>query len=271
MSSSGQAFVGSIPEIYDTHMVPLIFDCYAQDLARRATTDGAASRVLEVAAGTGALTRALAPLLPSDAQYVVTDLNPPMLERARQRQPPDQRIEWRQADALALPFEDAAFDLVCCQFGVMFFPDRVAGYREVRRVLTPGGRFAFNVWDDLATNDFASLVAGVLAAAFPDDPPHFMATTPHGYHDVDRIRDELQAGGFTRVEGETVEMESRAETARDVAVAYCQGTPMRVEIESRNAAALEPLTRRATDAIAERYGPGPLSGRITAHVFVAYG
>jgi ubiquinone/menaquinone biosynthesis C-methylase UbiE len=140
MLEADKVFAGSIPENYDRYMVPLIFELFAADLAQRAASLSP-NAVLETAAGTGVVTRALAPGLSADASYVVTDLNQPMLDYAASRQTPDSRITWRQADALALPFEDASFDLVCCQFGVMFFPDRSSGYREARRVLKPGGHF----------------------------------------------------------------------------------------------------------------------------------
>src|SRR4029078_9945622 len=134
MLETDKVFAGSIPENYDRYMVPLIFESFAADLAQRAASLSPRA-VLENAAGTGVVTRALAPKLSPGASYIVTDLNQPMLDYAASRQPADRRIKWRQADALALPFENAAFDLVCCQFGAMFFPDRTAGYREARRVL----------------------------------------------------------------------------------------------------------------------------------------
>ena len=144
MLETDKVFAGSIPENYDRYMVPLIFEPYATDIAQRAAALSP-NAVLEVAAGTGVVTRALAPNLSPSASYIATDLNQPMLDYAASRQAPDSRIKWRQADALALPFENAAFDLVCCQFGAMFFPDRTSGYREARRVLKPGGHFLFNV------------------------------------------------------------------------------------------------------------------------------
>src|SRR5215470_14973077 len=208
-SDSDKVFAGSIPENYDRYLVPLIFQFYADDMARRvaALAPGA---VLETAAGSGVVTRALAPGLPRDASYTVTDLNQPMVDYARSRQPPDTRITWRQADALALPFENAAFDLVCCQFGAMFFPDRTAGYREARRVLKPGGHYIFNVWDRIEENVFADDVTKALAEIFPNDPPRFLARTPHGCHDTALIRSDLEAAGFSRVVIETRAEQSRA-------------------------------------------------------------
>jgi ubiquinone/menaquinone biosynthesis C-methylase UbiE len=134
-----------------------------------------------------------------------------------------------------LPFEDAGFDTVACQFGVMFFPDRVKGYSEARRVLKPGGRLLFNVWDRIEENDFADVVTEALGQVFPDDPPKFLARTPHGYHDVDRIRADLVQAGFDDIAIEPVAHISRANSPTHPATAYCQGTPLRAEIEDRGA------------------------------------
>src|SRR3984885_13347856 len=270
MADSDKVFAGSIPKFYDTLMVPLIFEAYAADLAELVAASSPGS-VLETAAGSGAVTRALAPKLSADACYVVTDLNQPMLDYAATRQGSDSRIEWRQADALDLPFEDASFDVVCCQFGVMFFPNRGAGYAEARRVLRPGGRFVFNVWDRIEENAFADDVTNAVAAVFPHDPPRFLARTPHGYHDIALIREELSRAGVADIEIETREEVSRAPSARDAATAYRQGTPLRNEIEAREASLLQLATHRATEAIARRHGEGPVAGKIQAHVIVAAG
>lgn len=268
MPEADKVFAGSIPENYDRHMVPLIFESYARDMAQRAAALSPRA-VLETAAGSGVVTRALAPKLSLDASYMVTDLNQPMLDYAATRQAADNRISWRRADALALPFEDAAFDLVCCQFGVMFFPDRPSGYREARRVLKPGGCFLFSVWDRIEENVFANDVTNALAEVFPDDPPRFMARTPHGYHDTALIRRELEQVGFSSVVIETRADQSRASSPRHAAVAYCQGTPLRNEIEARGAEKLEAATDHAASRIAEKHGSGEVSAKIQAHVIVA--
>ena len=270
MAESDKVFAGSIPKFYDTLMVPLIFGAYAADTAALVASFSPGA-VLETAAGSGVVTRALAPQLRADARYVVTDLNQPMLDYAASRQGADSRIAWQQADALALPFADAAFDVVCCQFGAMFFPNRVAGYAEARRVLRPGGRFVFSVWDRIEENAFADDVTKAVATVFPNDPPRFLARTPHGYHDVALVREELRRAGFTDVVVETHEKLSRAPSARDAATAYCQGTPLRNEIEARDASLLQLATDRATQAIASRHGAGPVAGKIQAHVIVAAG
>ena len=265
MADGDKVFAGSIPELYDTYLVPLIFEAYANDLAER-TAAIMPKAVLETAAGSGVVTRALAPRLASDAQFVVTDLNQPMLDYAAIKQGSDDRITWRQADALDLPFDDASFDAVVCQFGVMFFPDKVTGYAEARRVLKPGGTFFFNVWDKIEANEFAHLVTEAAANVFPDDPPRFLARTPYGYHDVEVIRDELGRAGFSDISITTLEEMCRAPSPRHVAVAYSQGTPLRNEIEARDASLLDHVTDRATEAISEQFGNGPVSGKICGHV-----
>jgi len=233
--------LGSIPELYDTYLVPMIFEEFADDLAGRVAAL-APENVLETAAGSGVVTRALAARLPPSAHYVVTDLNQPMIDHAQRQQGPDNRIKWQQADALSLPFADASFDLVLCQFGVMFFPDKVAGYREARRVLKPGGRFLFSVWDHIGVNEFADVVTQTATAVFPEDPPQFMARTPHGYHDLGEIRKHLADAGFADPSISTITKSSPAPSPRHAAVAYCEGTPLRGEIEARDANLLDHVT-----------------------------
>ena len=251
-------------------MVPLIFESYARDIARRAAALSPKA-VLETAAGSGVVTRALAPGLSPDASYIVTDLNQPMLDYAATRQNADDRITWRKADAQALPFEDATFDLVCCQFGAMFFPDRPSAYREARRVLKSNGYFLFNAWDRIEENVFADDVTNALAEFFPSDPPRFMARTPHGYHDTALIRSDLEKAGFSNVTIETRAEQSRAPSPRQVAVAYCQGTPLRNEIEARGPDKLEAATEHAASAIARKHGTGEVAAKIQAHIVLARG
>jgi ubiquinone/menaquinone biosynthesis C-methylase UbiE len=270
MVTTDKLFAGSIPEIYDRLLVPLIFEAYARDLAERIARVEPQD-ILETAAGTGVVTRAIAARLPVHAHIVATDLNQPMLDHAAAKHAHHNPVTWRQADAQALPFEDRKFDVVACQFGAMFFPDKVAAYREARRVLKPRGHFFFNVWDKISDNEFADVVTQALAKLFPQDPPRFMARTPHGYHDVGKIRADLTAAGFADVAIETVDHRSRAASPRDPAIAYCQGTPLRNEIEARDASRLEDATKAATDAIARRFGSGPVDGRIRAHVITATG
>ena len=268
MVATDKVFAGSIPEFYDRRLVPLIFEPYAADMARRIAA-AAPQDVLETAAGTGALTRAAASRLPSGVRITATDINQPMLDYAMARQSGDKRITWKQADALALPFDDQSFDVVACEFGAMFFPDKVRAYKEARRVLKPGGRFLFNVWDKISENDFADTITEALAKFFPQDPPQFLARTPHGYHDGNQIRAELAEAGLTSVAIDAVDARSKAASPRDPAVAYCQGTPLRNEIEARDASRLEEATDYATEAMARKYGHGAVDGRIRAYVITA--
>jgi len=268
MPETDKVFAGSIPENYDRYLVPLIFESFAQDIARRVAALSPGS-VLETAAGSGAVTRALTPRLSPDAGYVVTDLNQPMLDYAATRQGTDNRITWRKADALALPFENASFDVVCCQLGVMFFPDRQTGYREAKRVLKPGGYFLFNVWDRIEENVFANDVTNALAEVFPSDPPRFLVRTPHGYHDTALIHSELEKAGFSSVVIETRADQSRASSAHHPAIAYCQGTPLRNEIEARDADKLEAATDYTASRIGNSHGTGEVAAKIQAHVVVA--
>lgn len=258
-------FAGSIPELYDTYLVPLIFEPYAADLAKRLSAR-TLSRVLEIASGTGVVTRALAAAFPESVSIVATDLNQAMLDYAAAAGTA-RPVEWRQASAMHLPFEDGTFDAVVCQFGVMFFPDKAKAFAEARRVLRPGGIFIFSVWDRIAENEFADVVTSALEAMFPDDPPRFLARTPHGHYDHHTIKQSLAAAGFkTTPRIDTVTARSRAASARIPAVAYCQGTPLRNEIVARDATQLEAATARAEEAIAMQFGWGAVDGRIQAHV-----
>jgi ubiquinone/menaquinone biosynthesis C-methylase UbiE len=269
MTDRDKDFLGSIPEIYDAFLVPLIFETHAEDLANRVRALKPLA-VLETAAGSGVVTRALASALPAESRYVVTDLNRPMLDHAASKQGPDARITWQQADAMDLPFEDALlFDAVVCQFGVMFYPDKSTGYAEAYRVLKPGGSLIFNVWDRIETNEFADVVTTAAAEVFPDDPPRFLPRTPHGYYDEELILEDLRAAGFADVAYESLDAMSTAPSPRHPAVAYCQGTPLRNEIEERDADLLDFVTERATDAIAERFGSGQVAAKIRGHIISA--
>jgi len=260
-----KVFSGSIAALYESHLVPLIFEPYAADLATRVAARSPA-RLLEIGAGTGVVTRNLASALPENASIVATDLNQPMLDLASSigtRRP----VEWRQADAMRLPFADGTFDVVVCQFAAMFFPEKAKAFSEARRVLRPGGFFHFNVWDRIEENEFADVVTTAVASMFPSNPPRFLARTPHGYHERADLERDLAAAGFTSLpEIETVTARSKADSAKIVAFAYCQGTPLRNEIEARAPLRLAETTDLATEAIARRFGRGPVDGKISAHV-----
>lgn len=267
MSGSAFAFEGSIPELYDRLMVPMLFAPYAAETARR-VADLQPREVLEVACGTGAVPREVVPLLAETARYVATDLNTDMLDVASARQT-DARLTWQQADATALPFEDGAFDLVLSQFGVMFYPDKVAGHREALRVLRPGGTYFMTIWDSVEANGFPGTAIDAAREFFPDNPPHFMKSIPHGYFDVDRIRTDLEAAGWSDVQIEAVEKIHSIPNARFAAEAFCRGSPFRFEILDRDSEALDKVMDRIEALVAERYGTEPATGPFRAFYVTA--
>ena len=246
--SSDTQFVGSIPALYESLLVPMIFAEPARAMAESIAALRPAA-VLETAAGTGVLTRELVDT--GDAAITATDLNGAMIEAARLRLTSD-RVRWQVADAMELPFDDATFDVVACQFGAMFFPDKVAGYAEAGRVLRPGGSFAFSVWDRIETSPVAAIVTNALCAAAPDDSLDFLARTPHGHHDVATIAGDLRAAGYDDIVIEPRVGTSR-QTARDGAVAYCQGTPLRGKIE-QSRLSIDDATDIATEALTAAFG-----------------
>ena len=263
MSQNDKAFAGAIPQVYESHLVPMIFEPYAADLVRRIARRKP-TRILEIAAGTGVLTRAMALAMPR-ADIVATDLNQAMLDQAAAAGTPN-NVTWRLADAQALPFDDGKFDTVVCQFGVMFFPDKPKAHAEARRVLKPGGTYLFNVWDRLEDNAFPQAITEALATVFPDDPPRFLARTPYGYADEALIVRELEGGGFADAYIEKVTAISRAPNARHAAEAFCHGTPLRGEIEARDPSGLDRATGAAERGLVRRFGRGAVEGKIQARI-----
>jgi ubiquinone/menaquinone biosynthesis C-methylase UbiE len=266
MPATDTFFAGSIPAIYDRLMVPMLFEPYAADVAKRAKGFGSRD-ILETAAGTGVVTRALHHALP-DANIVATDLNPAMLEAAAERLKSG-KVRYQAVDAQDLPFEDQCFDLIVCQFGVMFFPDKVGANREAFRVLRPGGRYLLVVWDSIDRNPAAKLLNETVAAQFPDDPPAFLARVPHGYHDLGQITADLMAAGFDDIEFETIGHRICLGSSRDAATALCQGSPLRSEIEARDHTALDRVTEAAAKALATFEGPEGFDAPMSAHLVIA--
>jgi len=265
--TSDSSFTDDVAKFYESNLVPLIFEPYADDLAARARALQPKS-VLEIACGTGVVTRALADALPADCKITATDLSPAMVAHG-ERIGTSRPVTWRQADVMSLPYADPCFDVVVCQFGVMFFPDRAAAYREIGRVLRPGGTFLFNVWNGIEENEFADVVTTAVGALFPDDPPLFLARTPHGHGAPSEIEEDIESAGFARCVIEQRDDTSPAATPDLPAIAYCHGTPLRGEIEARAPGDLDRVTAAATSALRARFGDGPLEGRISAAVIEA--
>ncbi len=264
MTSSDTRFQGSIPRTYDELLGPLLFEPYALDLAARLgeITEGA---VLETAAGTGRVTRALSSVLPSRVRILATDLNEAMLEVARTRVNAPS-VTFRQADAAALPFRDTEFDAVVCQFGVMFM-DKGACFREAKRVLRRGGRFVFNVWDCLEQNEVSKVVHDACGAMFPDDPPRFYERVPFAYRDEARIREDLTAAGFEDIAIEVVDKVTRAPSAEIAAIGLCRGTPLFGELQARGR--VDEAVSHVARALAAQFGSASFDNRMRALVVSA--
>jgi len=265
MPLSDGAYTGKIPEIYDRNLRELLFAPYAEDVARRAK-ELKARRILEIAAGTGVVTEALAQAIP-DAMIEATDLNQAMVSFASQRRA-GAAIRWSTADAQSLPFADETFDLVVCQFGAMFFPDRAKAFGEARRVLAAGGAYIVSLWEGLPRNDVARIVSDAARSVFPDDPPLFLERAPFGHGDPIAIERDLRAAGFSDVAFDRVEKRSRG-AALSGARGFVEGTPLRFEIEARDARRLQDVVEAATQALEKAYVGSTIDGLMSAYVFTA--
>ena len=266
MESVDVRFSGSVPANYERYMVPLLFRPYAEQLADRAA-GYAPKRILETAAGTGVVTAALAAAIP-DAQIVATDLNQDMLTIAAERAASD-RVTFAAADAQELPFDDGEFDLVVCQFGIMFYPDKVKGNSEAHRVLRDGGRYLLAIWDSIERNTLCDLANRSMHKLFPDNPPKFMERGPFSYHDPEWIERDLRAAGFGTVDIETVALRSRSPSADDAARGLTYGSPMGVELAEYGAGALERVFEDFSGAAREFEGAGGFDAPMTAHIVTA--
>jgi ubiquinone/menaquinone biosynthesis C-methylase UbiE len=257
MSGNAASFFGNIPEEYDRGLGPVIFADYAADMARRVAAL-APARVLEMAAGTGILTRRLRDLLPENTLLTATDLNPPMLDVARGKFRSHERVDFQSADAGNLPFPDGAFDVLVCQFGAMFFPDKDRSYREAHRVLAPGGRYLFSVWDSHRYNPFGRITHQVAAGFFPADPPQFYQV-PFGYHAIDPIKESLIDAGFTDIRVHVIALEKEIPDLRSFAQGLVYGNPLIDEIRVRGGIHPDQIVSALTDALRREFAP---SGRM---------
>ena len=251
-------FDGSIPEAYDTKLGPLLFEFSAADTARRvADLAPDAAKVLEIAAGTGISTEHLWQSLAPTAEIVATDLSEDMLNYARQKRGAFPNVTYQQADALELPFQDNAFDLIVCQFGIMFFTDKAKSFSEMARVLKPGGSIAFTVWDSVAHNPIAGIAQTTIETFFESDPPQFLRV-PWGFSEIEPIRKLVKDAGLVDLEVEVVSKTIERPDAQDVAKGFVEGNPTVLAIRER--ATTDPGT--VIDAVAEElksaFGHGPL-------------
>ena len=267
MADTSSQFAGSIPELYDRCMGPVMFQPYADDLSRRVAERVQVGPVLETACGTGILTRRLRERLAPSVRLVASDLNQPMIDHARASVWSTSPIEWQLADCTRMPFEIGSFGAVVCQFGMMFPPDKPAAVREARRVLVPGGLFAFNTWDGLAGNPYADAIWQTVLSFFPMDPPQFFRV-PYGFNDPAFWRDLLAANGFVDVTHEAVELEARGATAANLATGLIQGSPLSHEIAARGGS-FDEIVEAATAALVRLGGDAPFRSTSRALVFTA--
>ena len=267
MPDKNAAFVGSVPENYDRYLGPMLFEPYARDMATRLPQRDDIS-VLETACGTGIVTAALRRHLPAGAKLCATDLNEAMLDFAKGKRDAA-GIDWQVADMTALPFPDQSFDFVVSQFGVMFLPDKGAGMREAFRVLKPGGKFIFNVWDSLANNDQSRIAHETIVAETEPDPVRFLEAAPFGSYDVEEMRGFVEGAGFREVGVTPVEFECISPSAKDAATGLVQGTPVFVALKDRDPALIPKVTEAVAKALAPVYGEKPCRGRMRAFVWEA--
>jgi ubiquinone/menaquinone biosynthesis C-methylase UbiE len=259
-------FIGDIPKFYDQHLGPIIFQDYAADLARRAAAIGA-KEVLEIAAGTGVSTVALRQALPASTRITATDLNAPMLEIARAKLPSSANVAFQQADAMALPFNDAAFDLIAIQFGVMFFPDKPAAFAEARRVLKTGGTLLFNAWGRMDANPFAETANAAGQHFLPANPPKFYLT-PFGYADPAQVRADLAKANFGDVTHEVVRFNKEVRDWRHFAQGAVWGNPMLADLQAGD---INPddVVAYIAEQLTARFGPAPARMPLEATVYAA--
>jgi len=265
MSNSASQFVGNIPENYDQRLGPNIFVDYADDIVRR-VVGCQPSAVLEIAAGTGIVSRRLRDALPSGTSLCVTDLNGPMLEIAKSKFSDDENATFQPSDALDLPFDDNSFDTAICQFGLMFFPDKQASFAEVARVLKPGGTYLFNTWGTLHENPFSEIADGVAREAFPDDPPMFYKV-PFSYNDAHAVQTDMQTGGLTQTSHEQVNIEKTITDVAEFSKGLVYGNPLIAEIESRGGASADEIAGQIERQMRKAFGTDPSVMPLVAHVF----
>jgi len=268
MAESHSAFIGEIPLNYEKFLGPLIFNEYATDLANRISVPKG-GLLLEIAAGTGMATRQLRDSISQDVRIVATDLNEDMLNVAKGKFEDSENIEFQIANALDLPFDDATFEAVACQFSVMFFPDKLLSLQEAARVLKPGGKFHFNIWDSFKHNHLIQTVNKIVAEYLPENPPDFY-NVPYGYYEIDVIKNLLFEAGFADIEISVLPRISATEEARDVAMGYILGTPVRLQIEQYAPESLLKIVDAVEHAVGREFGYKSIKAKMQAIVFTAH-
>lgn len=264
MPNTNAAFVGSIPENYDSYLGPVLFEPYAADIARRLNVPDNGS-VLEIACGTGIVTRQLRRQLPPTVEITATDLNEAMMNYARQKFDADENIEWRQADATELPFADRSVDAVVCQFGLMFVPDKATAASEVFRVLKPGGEFLFSVWDAIEKNDLCHAAHTTVAKYFERDPPDFYQV-PFSFYEPEAIRSLLSFAGFANIKIAPLAFPCAAQSAAEVTKGLVHGNPIITALRERCESRIPEIEAAVAAVVGARFGDRPVQAKMHALV-----
>lgn len=264
MAEANAAFIGTIPENYDRYLGPVLFEPYASDMASRLEV-AAGGSVLELACGTGRVTRLLRDRIGPQVRLVATDLNDAMLNYAQQKFGSEGSVEWKQADATDLPFADQLFDAVVCQFGLMFFPEKAKALREVHRVLKPGGQFLFNVWDEIQQNELPYVTQEIIVNFFADNPPDFYQV-PFSLYEPEEISLLLTAAQFRNIELTLLPLAAIASSAADVAKGLIQGNPIINSIRERDEAKASEIEATVALTIARKFGNAPVRAKMQALV-----
>ena len=265
MSDNAAEFTGDIPTHYDTGLGPNLFTDFGDRLTG-AACDGPATKVIELAAGTGIVSRKLRDSLRRESSLLVTDLNAPMLEVARRKFARGENVDFAVADAMELAFEDSEFDLMVCQFGVMFFPDKVASFREAARVLKPGGRYVFNVFSAMQENPYSQIAYCIPAQFFSGEPPGFYKV-PFHYGNPDVVRKDLAAAGWRDVTHETIRLRKKIASPEDFARGLVYGNPLIDEIRSRGGVDPETVAAAVLRALHVTFGPTGMTMPLEATMF----
>lgn len=266
MPTNSSGFVGEIPSHYDAGLGPNIFSDYGDRIAKLSAAE-AVEKVIELAAGTGIVSRKLRDVLPPEAHLLVTDLNPPMLDVAKTKFSGGENVDFATANAMELPFDDGSFDLIVCQFGVMFFPDKPASFAEAMRILRPGGRYVFNVWSAMTENPFSQLAHDVGVHFFPDDPPGFYKV-PFHYGDPEVVQTDLKAGGWTDISHDTIRLRKTIVNPEAFANALVFGNPLIDEIRDRGGVDPQAVAAMMLSSLTAAFGSQGMTMPLSSTTFV---
>lgn len=251
MPETNISFSGNIPENYDKYLGPFLFEPYAQDFVKK-ISNPEAKNILEIACGTGRVTKHLRKLFPYTVKIIATDINPEMLKVAK-KNIEDNSVQFKIADAQELPFADNTFDLIVCQFGYMFVPDKPKAFAEAYRVLKKGGCLLFNTWDSIENNAVINTVNKIIANFLSDAPPKFFQV-PFSMNNKDELLQLVQGAKFTKINISKVKKEAISHSALEVVKGLITGNPVYNEIIQKDPSAPKMLIEKAEKEVVKTYG-----------------